>query len=32
VATVDPRADVATALSMMMKRRVRRLPVVDERV
>jgi signal-transduction protein with cAMP-binding, CBS, and nucleotidyltransferase domain len=31
VATVDPRADVTTALSTMMKRRVRRLPVVDER-
>ena len=30
VATVDARADVADAAATMMKRRVRRLPVVDE--
>lgn len=31
VATVDPRADIADAAATMMKRSVRRLPVVDER-
>jgi signal-transduction protein with cAMP-binding, CBS, and nucleotidyltransferase domain len=31
VATIDIRADVADAAATMMKRRVRRLPVVDER-
>jgi CBS domain-containing protein len=30
VATVDPRADVGDAAATMMKRGVRRLPVVDE--
>jgi signal-transduction protein with cAMP-binding, CBS, and nucleotidyltransferase domain len=31
VALVDPRADIADAAATMMKRRVRRLPVVDDR-
>ena len=31
VATIDTRADIADAAATMMKRRVRRLPVVDER-
>ena len=31
LATVDVRADVADVAATMMKRRVRRLPVVDER-
>jgi CBS domain-containing protein len=31
VATVDPGADIADAAATMMKRRVRRLPVVDQR-
>lgn len=30
VASVDPRADVASAAATMIKRRVRRVPVVDE--
>jgi signal-transduction protein with cAMP-binding, CBS, and nucleotidyltransferase domain len=30
VATLDPHADVATAAATMIKRSVRRLPVVDE--
>jgi signal-transduction protein with cAMP-binding, CBS, and nucleotidyltransferase domain len=30
VATLDPHADVADAAATMIKRRVRRLPVVDE--
>lgn len=30
VATIDPRADIADAAATMMKRGVRRLPVVDE--
>lgn len=30
VATIDPRADIADAAATMMKRRVRRIPVVDE--
>ena len=31
VATIDTHADIADAAATMMKRRVRRLPVVDER-
>ena len=31
VVTVDPRADIADAAATMVKRGVRRLPVVDER-
>ena len=31
VALVDPSADIADAAATMMKRRVRRLPVVDDR-
>jgi CBS domain-containing protein len=31
VASVEPGADIADAAATMMKRRVRRLPVVDER-
>lgn len=30
VATVDPHADITTAASTMIKRTIRRLPVVDE--
>ena len=30
VATIDPRADITDAATTMMKRRVRRIPVVDE--
>ncbi len=31
VASIEPRADIADAAATMMKRRVRRLPVVDDR-